>query len=68
MNGLNGIEKQVQNEGRSDSEYRRAITPKAKEMKINLADVDGYVGKINQLRASRHGGIINNRNGNTHLR
>ena len=47
MNGLNGIERQVQNEGRSDSEYRRAITPKAKEMKINLADVDGYVGKIN---------------------
>ena len=58
--GVNDIEQQVQNEGHS--------TPKAKEKKINLADVDGYVGKINQLRASRHGGIINNRNGNSHLR
>ena len=41
------MERQVKNEGRSDSEYGRSITPKAKEMKINLADVDGYVGKIN---------------------
>ncbi len=34
-------------------------------MKISLADVDGYVGKINQLNASRHGGLIKNQQGKT---